>query len=373
MYSEEAIYLFALTRIKGIGAITARRLVEAAGSAKALLTSPLEDDPGMQTFVHKVRRRLDIQAIVGRAAELLRRMEQRGIGCLHYGESAYPARLTPCCDAPLVLFYRGTVEPLSLRHAVAIVGTRNATFYGKAMCEQLVGEMAERLSSPLVISGLAYGVDIAAHRAALARHVPTVAVLAHGLDRVYPFQHKREAESIVEGGGALLSEYPIDEEFDRHQFVARNRIVAGLSEATVVVESDIKGGALLTASMAAEYGRETFAIPGRLTDRYSAGCNAYIAQGKALALRGVDDLMAVMGWPDKAHQAVQEEAQPDLFAASEEVGHPVLQVLRERETVSFDELVSSLGIPPAQLSSDLIDLECDGHIISLPGGRYTRL
>jgi len=285
-------------------------------------------------------------------------------------DADYPYRLQQCPDKPQVLYGRGRLA-LSEGHMVAIVGTRRPTERGKELTETLVRELHERLDHVTIVSGGAYGIDITAHRAALQYGVPTVMVMAHGLDRVYPYQHVHEAEAAQENGG-LVSEYPEGTEPFAGNFLQRNRIIAGLADAVVIVESREKGGSLCTAKRALAYNRALFAFPGRPTDESSRGCNALIRLGKARLISCADDLIAAMEW--KTRDAHKTPIQTQLIGLMDDLT-PLQQALLTRlqaadEGMHVNLLVAETEQPYAEVSSELVMLELQGLVRSLPGGIY---
>ena len=284
------------------------------------------------------------------------------------GDEEYPYRLQQCSDKPAQLYVKGNVHP-SDGHVVAIVGTRQPTERGKELTEALVRELHERLPHLTIVSGGAYGIDITAHRTAIQLGVPTIMVLAHGLDRMYPAQHRREAEMAMEHGG-LVSEYPEGTEVYAANFLQRNRIIAGLADAVVIVESREKGGSLATAHRALAYRRGLFAFPGRPTDSTSRGCNNLIRSGHAQLICCADDLITAMGWRSKRPQAIQTqmiELMDDLT--------PVQQALLNKlqtadESMHINLLVQEMQMPYEEVSSELMMLELQGLVRALPGGNY---
>lgn len=285
-------------------------------------------------------------------------------------DEAYPYRLRGCAQRPAQLFMRGNISP-SDGHVVAIVGTRQPTERGKELTETLVRELHERLSSLTIISGGAYGIDIAAHRAANKYGVPTIMVMARGLDSIYPYQHIHDAEEAMERGG-VVSEYPEGTEPLAPYFLQRNRIIAGMADAVVIVESKERGGSLNTARWAKEYGRALFAFPGRPNDVSSKGCNDLIRTGRAQLISCADDLIEAMEWSPR--QAPQGGLQTQLFGLMEDLT-PSQQVLLERlqtaeEGMHINLLVEETGMPYGDVSSDLLMLEMSSLVRSLPGGFY---
>lgn len=285
-------------------------------------------------------------------------------------DADYPYRLQQCPDKPQVLYGLGNLHP-SEGHVVAIVGTRQPTERGKELTEALVRDLHERLDGLTIVSGGAYGIDITAHRAALKYGVPTIMVLAHGLDRMYPYQHKPEAEAAMEQGG-LLSEYPEGTEPFAANFLQRNRIIAGLADAVVIVESREKGGSLCTAQRALEYNRALFAFPGRPTDPSSRGCNNLIRLGKAHLISCADDLINAMEWKTKrsASQAIQTQLiglMDDLTPLQQSL---LNQLQTAEEGLHINLLVQAAEMPYSEVASELLALELQGLVRSLPGGIY---
>lgn len=301
------------------------------------------------------------------AREELKFIADSHIRPLFYTDPDYPVRLRNCNDAPVMLYALGNTDILAADHTVAVVGTRHCTAYGADFTRRLVRDLAQRLDSITVISGLAYGADICAHRAALDAGIPTGAVFAHGLNTVYPADHRNDARRIVNDGGILVTEYSSSSTIHRGNFLARNRIVAGLCDVTIVVESDLRGGAMSTARIAAEYGREVMALPGRVSDPYSRGTNELIAANTATIIRDADDLIALMGWKTKASDGQQQEL---CFERPPEY-EPVLKYIREHNDASANELCVALDMSFADLSALLFRMELDDCIVALPGNRYT--
>lgn len=272
-----------------------------------------------------------------------------------------------CDDAPLALFYRGNAD-LNALHVINMVGTRHATPYGQDICTRFLADLSVLCPNALIVSGLAYGIDIHAHRAALQNHFKTIGVLAHGLDRIYPAEHRKTAVSMLEQGG-LLTEFTSGTNPDRQNFVKRNRIVAGMSDATVVIESAAKGGALITAELAESYHRDCFAFPGRCNDEYSIGCNNLIRKNQAVLITSAEDLVKAMGWESspKTEKTVQRELFPDL---SEEEERIVKRLGKMSEGLQINTLVIDTNIPVNRMSALLFELEMKGVIRALAGGVY---
>lgn len=288
------------------------------------------------------------------------------VDVLPWDSPSYPSRLHMCDDAPALLFRLGKCD-LNAPRTVAVVGTRRCTAYGARFTRRLVERLAEILPSTVIVSGLAYGIDVEAHKAALDCGLPTVAVVAHGLRTIYPAAHRDVATRIVRSGGAILTEYFSDAPIHRGNFLARNRIVAGMSDATIIVESDSGGGAMVTASIASDYGREVCAVPGRVNDRYSNGPNRLIASRKASLIRSADDLAELMNWTAETKPGSQLElAFPDL---TPEMG-VIIEHIRSNPDATPDSMVTALGIPYSRLSARLMEMEMSDFIESLPGGHF---
>ena len=297
-------------------------------------------------------------------------INEHGIHVWTLADEDYPYRLRQCPDRPLVLYGKGNLHP-SEGHIVSIVGTRRPTERGKELTTKLVTELHERLEQVTIVSGGAYGIDITAHRAAIKCDIPTIIVPAHGLDRIYPYGHRPEAVASLKHGG-LLTEFPSGIEPLAPYFVQRNRIVAGLADAVVVVESRDKGGSLITASMASDYNRELFAFPGRPDDMSSKGCNNLIRTNSAHLIDSADDLIDVMGW--KTRQTHTQPVQTQLIGLMDDLTErqrTILSKLQEAEEgLHINLIVMETEEPYADVSSDLVLLEIQGLVRSLPGGIY---
>lgn len=295
--------------------------------------------------------------------------EKKHIRCLTINDEDYPERLRECADAPLVLYYLGNAD-LNRLHVVSMVGTRRCTNYGKDLCRHFIADLQTVCPDTIVVSGLAYGIDIQSHRAALECGLPTVGVLAHGLDMIYPTMHRPTAVKMV-GQGGLLTEYMSQTVIDKGNFVRRNRIVAGLSQATIVVESAYKGGALITAELANEYNREVCAFPGRVFDPYSEGCNRLIAEEKAHLITSVDDFLAFVGWTNpRTKKNRQESTQPELFTTLNEEEQLIVKALDGVDNKAVNQIVIDTNLSFNRVSSTLFELELKGLVAAVGGARY---
>lgn len=303
-----------------------------------------------------------------RAREELEFMHRHGIRVSCITDEDYPARMQAVEDAPVCIFRLG--ERMTDPHPISIVGTRTPTPYGTTFCNSVVEELKAYFPDILIVSGLAYGIDAEAHRSALRHKAATVAVLAHGLDMIYPAANRGLAKSILDAGGELISEYPSQTRPYRRNFLERNRIVAAISDVTLVVESALKGGALSTANLAFGYNREVAALPGRISDTMSQGCNRLIATQKATLVQSALDIMQQAGWERTDFKI--DARQRILFPEMDEAHKPVYDLLRtSSDIMSLDEIQAALNTPVSKLMAILGDLEFDGVIIRYPGNRYT--
>jgi DNA processing protein len=368
MNQTEIIYSLALMQIPGIGPLLARKLMERLGSAEAVLrTSParLETTPGIGPALTAAIRKANTLALAEAEWE---RCQKYKISLLHFRDEQYPARLRQCPDAPLLLFAKGDME-LNANRVVAVVGTRSATDYGRMLTEQLVQGLAAL--NVLVLSGLAYGIDIHAHRSAIKNQMQTVAVLGHGLGTLYPAAHRSTAEQM-EARGGLLTECWYHTGPDKENFPKRNRIVAGMSDAVVVVEAAENGGALITAALANDYNRDVFAFPGKVHDKYSTGCHKLIKQNKAALITNADDLCTAMGWV-KSTNVVQTGFQTLLFQELENDEQLIFELIKTHGQQGIDSLCIRSGFSLTQLSNVLLGLEFKGLVRSLPGKQFVLL
>ena len=362
---KEAIYCIALTMIPGIGMVSAKRLIETAGGAfeafsnfNQLLLKAKSKMPPLQNPA----------GVLHAAENLYHNSIQNNISVIPFCDINYPNRLKECEDSPILLYYKGQSN-LNKSKIVSIVGTRNMTQYGERFCDDLITSLAEFDKEITIVSGLAYGVDITAHKRALKDNLETIAVLAHGLDIIYPYNHRSIASKIIEQGG-LLSEYPIGVFPDRYHFVSRNRIIAGLSDATIIIESATKGGALITADLANEYNRECFALPGRYQDPFSAGCNKLIKENKAQIIESSIDLIEAMNW-GKSQTPKQKDTQLSLFTQNlTKEESIVIQQMRGKGAISIDYLAQVTQLEVYKLHPILFELEMKGIIRASGGSSY---
>jgi DNA processing protein len=363
--SNQLIYQIGLTLIPRIGDINGKKLIAYCGGPEAVFREKrrsLEAIPGIGQ--HTVNALLN-QKVLGRAEEEIGFISKNDIIPLFYLDKQYPRRLKHCADSPMMIYYKGKAD-LNPEKVIGIVGTRNATAYGKRLCEQLTEEL--RGDNVLVVSGLAYGIDTSAHRSALKAGLPTIGVLAHGLDRLYPAANKNLASKMLENGG-LLTDFVSKTNPDRENFPKRNRIVAGMVDALIVVESAKKGGALITADIANSYSRDVFAFPGRVGDVYSEGCNFLIRTNRSAMIEHAANLRYMMGWENSKQL---KSPQTKLFRDFSPDEKLVLDAFEKENLKELDDLLYSTGLTASQMASVLLGLEFDGILTALPGKRYQK-
>ena len=371
MDTQEKLYTMALTRISNFNFAQALHLYRTVGSATQLYEYRHEIGDIIHDCSPRLKEALSDWAEPLRRAEAeLQFVERHQIQVLTLNSPAYPQRLKECPDAPVVLYYRGTAD-LNQAKIVAIVGTRHCTTYGQDLIRRLISELRTYCPQVLIVSGLAYGVDITAHQQALEYGYETVGVLAHGLDTIYPHGHRTTASEMVKRGG-LLTEFMSQTNADKPNFVRRNRIVAGISDATILVESALKGGGLITTEIAQSYDRAVFAFPGAVGATYSEGCNCLIRDNGASLLTSAADLVRAMGWEDDAQlQRAQEKGiERHLFPELSEEEQVIVDCLQETNDLQLNILSVKTSIPIGRLTALLFQLEMKGVIRPLAGGTY---
>ena len=356
----------AFANLQGMGVDLARKLLDVVGSEQQFFSMSEKDLRNLTHGRSKIYGDNYRRDILERALKEEAFVREHGIAATYYSDENYPHRLLEAPDAPAMIYTLGKCD-LENTHVISVVGTRHATQYGIRFCDTLIGDLAQRLPDLVVVSGLAYGIDIAAHRAALKHGVPTVAVLPRGLNHIYPASHRNDAIAIAKRGGMLLTDYTSQDPVQKSNFLARNRIVAALSDCTVIVESAGSGGALVTASLAMSYNRDVMAVPGRCGDEFSAGCNKLIATNKAALITCADDLLAAMRW-ESASQAPQ---QLNLFPELTKEEQAVVDAIRDHGEIHLNALADHLHLPVYKLMSTLVELDCKNVIATLPGCRYT--
>jgi len=357
-------YQIALTLINGVGTLIAKKLLQHFGSAERVFNASIKELLQIEGIGKKTAEAVVNTNALALAKEALTFIEKHQIQVLFHDETNYPKRLKNCYDAPLLLYYKGTAD-LNKTRVVSIVGTRNATSYGKMICKQLIEVL--KPYDVLITSGLAHGVDAAAHRESVLAEVPTVGVLGHGLDRIYPAVHRELAAKMIKNGG-LLTEFLPGTNPDRENFPKRNRIIAGMADVTIVVEASIKGGALITAEIANSYHRDVYAFPGRVDDEFSEGCNFLIKTNRAGLINHPKDLIYYLGWDDEVPKKKQHvQAQLPLELNKEE--RLVCEALL-KSALAVDELFVITNIAQSRLAIILLTLEMKGIIVALPGKLY---
>lgn len=370
MGDSDIIYKIALSMVKKITPEIVTRLMEAGlspGDFFTLDTQQLSEALGLSRGLGFDRMARD-EALF-KARKEYGFIEKHNIRCYFLTDPEYPVRLFQIPDAPIILYQLGDTD-LDGAHVINVVGTRRPTPYGIDFCSKFIPDLAAYFPDLTVVSGLAFGIDAAAHNAAISAGAPTVACVAHGLNMIYPAQHRGLAKAILQSGGSIVTEYPFGEQPYRQRFLERNRIVAALSDVTVVVESDIKGGAMSTANTAFSYSREVMALPGRISDSSSAGCNHLIRKGKASLLTSAADLIEVAGWEPLGIKI--EPQQRNLFPELCGDAKIIYETLRfSADPMQLDQLHMRTMIPIARLMSTLGEMEFDGIIIRHPGNRFS--
>ena len=371
MTEQETLCMLALTRVPALNPAALRLLVGEMGSATAVFEGRKQLREVLPTAgKHTLEALALMDSHMERAKQELEFCRRNNIRLLGLHDESYPQRLRDCPDAPVLLYYMGTAD-LNVRHVVSIVGTRQITPYGKDLCHSFVRDLHGLCPDVLIVSGLAYGVDIHSHRAALEEGLDTVGVLAHGLNQIYPPHHRDTATRMLSQGG-LLTEYMSGTAIDKRNFVQRNRIVAGMADAVVVVESAEKGGSLITADIAQSYNRPVWAFPGRIFDTHSSGCNRLIGTNRASLLTGAEDFCRTMGWADdmQHRQMLSQGVQQEFLADFTDEERRVLQLLSQADEKQANILSVEADIPMNRLTSLLFTLEMKGAVQMLAGGKY---
>jgi DNA processing protein len=364
--SEELLYQIGLTLIEGVGDVNAKALLAYCGSAKDVFKQKkavLKKIPGIGEYSAKAVARGSV--ILKRAEEEIKFIKKYNIKPLFFTDAEYPARLKYCNDSPILLYYKGTAD-LNTPKIIGVVGTRRPSKYGIEKTEELIRELAG--TNILIVSGLAYGVDVLAHKTALDHKLTTVGVVAHGLDRIYPQTHDKIAKRMLKDGG-ILTDFMSGTNPDAVNFPKRNRIVAGLCDALVVMESRRTGGSLITATIASSYNKDIFAFPGHAGDELAEGCNGLIKRNKAALIENADDLLYAMQWLEADLQKPKSKQIPLLINLSEEE-RPIMALFEEKNAMHVDEICQTMQIPASKISSILLQLEFSNLIRSRPGKIY---
>lgn len=364
MSNNGILYQIAITLIPGIGDITAKKLIAYCGGVEAVFSEKkvhLEKIPGIGSATAQL---ITVADVFNRAEEEIKFIEKHKIKTYFFTEKEYPNRLKNCDDSPVLIYTKGEYD-FNSGKILSVVGTRKATDYGKEICEKIIEDL-----TPLdvtIASGLAYGIDICAHKAALKNNLKTIAVLGHGLDIMYPSAHRDTAKKIIESG-ALVTDYPSKTEFFPENFPKRNRIIAGIADAVLVVESTGKGGSLITAEIANSYSRDVFAIPGRVKDKYSEGCNWLISRNKAALVTSAKEIAYMMGWETKTEK--KKVVQKQLFIELSGDEKILADILMEKGQLHIDLLSAASKMSMSKVAATLLNMEFSGVVSSLPGKIY---
>ncbi len=369
MIDETLKYKIGITLIRGIGNNLAKNLIAYVGSVEGVFREKQKNLAKIPGIGEVLSSEIVSQNILSRAELEIEFILKNKIQTSYFADRDYPFRLKECADSPIMLYSKGDCD-LNNGKFIGIVGTRNATESGKENCKKLIADLAVMQPNSIIVSGLAYGVDICAHKAALDAGLPTIGVIGHGLDRIYPAAHRPAAVKMIQNNGALLTEYLSQTNPDRQNFVQRNRIIAGLCDATVIVESAAKGGSLITAEVANDYNRDVFAFPGRVTDEWSAGCNALIKSNKASLIESAEDILRFMNW-EKQDSASPQTVQTTLFLDLSDEEQEIVSILRQHtDGIQVNELAIVTAKPFSKISSQLLEMEFKGIVKCLPGGVY---
>lgn len=365
MQSAELQYQIGLTLLDGIGDVLAKNLIAYCGNAEQIFKtskSQLEKIPGIGVVLAKAISQH--KTVLERAEKEIAFIEKNAIQALFFTDKNYPQRLKHCYDSPVMLYYNGNGD-LNAEKIVSVVGTRTPSIYGKLMAEKLIAELKD--SGCLIVSGLAYGIDITAHKAALDNGLNTIGVVAHGLDKLYPAAHFNYAEKMIQQGG-LLTDFISETNPDRENFPKRNRIVAGMCDALVVVESKRGGGSLITATIANAYNKDVFAFPGKANDTLSEGCNGLIKTNKANLIESTADLLYIMNWVESEKKKKNQQIPLLLNLNTEE--QIIVDAFENKTQLHVDEICVATNLPISKTSANLLQLEFSNVIKSLPGKMY---
>ncbi|HOF20660.1 MAG TPA: DNA-processing protein DprA [Bacteroidales bacterium] len=355
----------ALGIIPRIGDINARKLVSHLGSVEAVFSESYRNLIRIPGIGSELAKCITERSYLEKAEQEALYVTRNNIRTYFYLDDDYPSRLRQCEDSPVMFFLKGSCDPDAPR-ILSVVGTRNSTSRGREICEKIIGDLAADFPGLTIVSGLAYGIDITSHKAALANNLPTIAVLGHGLNTIYPSVHRPLAGKIAENGG-LLTDFLSDTLPERNNFIKRNRIIAGISDATLIIESGKKGGALITADIAGSYNRDVLAVPGRPGDIWSAGCNSLIKYNRAALVESAGDVKYFLNWqPEKTGDPQQKKLFPELG----ETEKSIYDLLSAGSEMTIDSICRSLDLPVFKLSAILLQLELKGLIKNCPGNIY---
>ena len=363
MKKEELLAVLRLQSTPKIGDILAKKLINTAGSATQVFKESKNTLLKIDGIGTQLASLILNEEYLKKAASELNYLEKTNTSYIYYLDTDYPEKLKHCIDAPILLFKDGNID-LNNQKVISIVGTRNITSYGRTFCEELISDLKKH--NPIIVSGFAYGVDICAHTNAFKNNLQTIAVLAHGLDEIYPKTHKKHIHKTNENGG-FLTEFWHTERPLRENFLKRNRIVAGISQATIVIESAEKGGSLVTADIANSYNKDVFAVPGRINDPYSKGCNSLIKNNKAHLLNNADDIVTMLNWD---LEKTPKPTQTTLFVSLNNEEQKVYDYLQKNGKELLDVIALDCHLPTYQLSSILMQMELKGVVKPHPGKMF---
>jgi len=358
-------FKIALGLIPGIGDINSRKLVSYTGSVEAVFSEPYGNLVKIPGIGENLARSVTGMNYMDRAEKEAEWVAANKIRTFFYLDDDYPSRLKECEDSPVLLYYTGTAD-LNQEKMISVVGTRKATGRGREICENIISQLAEMFPDLIVVSGLAYGIDIAAHKSAIESEIQTIGVLAHGLKTIYPPMHSSIAKEMVKNGG-LLTDFISDAPAERNNFLKRNRIIAGLPQALLIVESGVKGGAMVTAEMAMSYNRDVLAVPGRPSDNWSGGCNRLIKRNIAALVENGNDVCEFLNWDRPAGIT---PVQTKLFMELDEPEIEIIKIISAEEALSVDQISSLTGLTVSKLSALLLSLEMKGAVKCCPGNVY---
>lgn len=362
MLHTELLHALALLKVDGIGDVVAKKLINHCGSAQDVFLSKKKALLAIDGVGEILYKKLQDKKVFQLAENEIRFIEKENIFYSYYLDKTYPERLKHCIDSPVILFQTGNFD-FQNRKMISIVGTRQITPYGTEFTKKLIADLAPL--NPIIVSGFAYGVDIVAHQVAMENNLQTIGVLAHGLNQIYPKMHKKYMAKMEENGG-FMTEFWSTSNPERENFIKRNRIVAGMCEATIVIESAEKGGSLITANIANDYNRDVFAVPGRISDKYSQGCNNLIKTQRAHLLNSAADLIYILNW-DLDEQKTAKPIQKQLFVSLTEEEQKIYDYLQPKESELMDIIALDCDFPIFKISSLLLNMELKGVIRPLPG------
>ena len=365
MNTTELYYILALLRVEGVGDIVAKKLINHCGSAENIFNTKVNHLKAIDGIGDFLIKKLRDKSIFEKAQQELKAIQNENYNVLYYQDDNYPIKLKHCIDGPVLLFAAGQIN-FENRKLISIVGTRQITSYGTEFCKKLMEDLA--VFNPIIVSGFAYGVDIVAHQAAMDNNLQTIGVLAHGLNQIYPKTHKKYVAKMEQNGG-FLTEFWSNSNPDKENFVRRNRIVAGMSEATIVIESAEKGGSLITANLANDYSRDVFAVPGRTSDKFSQGCNDLIKTQRAQLMTSAADLIYSLNWEMETTSKSRNDKsiQKQLFISLDNEEQKIYDYLQKNGKQLLDIVALECDFPIYRISSILLNMELKGVIRPLPG------